>query len=179
MVEREKEELQKVPSKSIQEYPDLFRGAENENISRAMRYWKKRNHIISSYKPNGKINNDLYMSLVTLFCLCHRISKNSSGRGRKRVPWVVQLHEDIFNEFSRLLSSGSTQTFCCLSRRISFKNLQVVRTDQRCATRSLISSLRTILVQSEWSTLFFQSAPFNAFGLGLFRGAQKKWSLFR
>ena len=106
MVECEKEELSKIPSKAVRQFPALFHGEKNVNISRVMRYWRDLNKIISSYKPNGKMNNDLYMSRATRSGLRLRISKTASGRGRKRAAWVVQLHEDLLDEFCRLRSCG-------------------------------------------------------------------------
>lgn len=102
MVEREKEELEKIPSKAVQDFPHLFRGAENTNISRAMRYWKSWNEIIISCKHNGKKKRDLHMARVTNYGLRRRISKTAPSRGRKSAPWVLQLHNDLYSEFCRL-----------------------------------------------------------------------------
>lgn len=104
MVEQESNDVSKIPSKAVREFPMLFRGAENANISRAMRYWKDRENIVSSYKPNGKMGNDLFMSRATKSGLRRRISKTAAGRGRKRAAWVTELYEDLFEEFCRLRS---------------------------------------------------------------------------
>lgn len=46
------------------------------------------------------------MFRATLSGLHISISKTASGGGRKRAPWVIQLHEDLFNTFWRLQSCG-------------------------------------------------------------------------
>lgn len=106
MVEQENADITKIPSKAVRHFPQLFRGTDNANISRSMRYWKERHLTISSYKPKGAMNNDLYMARAIRSGIRRRISKTSSGRGRKRAQWVVELHDDLFDDFCRLRSCG-------------------------------------------------------------------------
>lgn len=59
MIDREKREISKIPSRAFREYPQLFRGANNANIHGSIRYCMNRNMIVQSYKANEKLNNDL------------------------------------------------------------------------------------------------------------------------
>lgn len=89
MVTQENENATRVPSKSVLAFPTLFRGAQNANIARALRYWCERHSIIDSFIPNGKLNNSLIMCRATKNGLRRYFSKTAMVRFRKRAHGLI------------------------------------------------------------------------------------------
>ena len=95
-----------IASKTVKQFPSLFRSSANANLLRASRYWKQRSVIISSYKQNGKRHNGVYTCVATRQGIKVRIAKAAGGRGRRVTPWVKELYAELLDEFQRLRKVG-------------------------------------------------------------------------
>ena len=88
-------------SKTVRQFPAMFRGKSNANLTKASRWWKQREKIMESYKSvkgtvTSRQNGGRSVSL----------KKSSGGRGPKRALWVCEIHELLKEEFERLSSAG-------------------------------------------------------------------------
>lgn len=98
----------KISSKAIRAFPQFFPGSSSAKHMRAGRLWKAREILLSSVASRGS-RGDTHISTVrseTTVGVRRANLKCQRGRGRKRSPWVVELQEDLVNEFSRLRKAG-------------------------------------------------------------------------
>lgn len=95
-----------IASRAVTQFSQLFRASRHANLTRPARYWRARDELIESYKPNGRIGNDLFHVYHGVHGVKVRISKHKRGRGRKRAHCVLELHKDLVEEFERLEELG-------------------------------------------------------------------------
>ena len=93
---------EKIASRAVAKFPNQFRGSPNANIAKASRWWKNRRKILDSAKPKGGISITRCSGGVRK----RSFMKAGPGRGRKRAPWVLWLHEELLEEFDRLRKAG-------------------------------------------------------------------------
>ena len=91
-----------IASKAVTNFPHLFRGTLNSNLIRASRLWKSRETYTNSEGAVVFRGNSSTLSRVTRNGLKRVHCKAREGRGRKRVAWVLELHQDLVEEFDRL-----------------------------------------------------------------------------
>ena len=87
-----------VVSRAVAHFPEHFRGSPNANLTKASRWCKAREQFFREILENSSLS----------ITRCQKgtrrrvFLKASSGRGRKREPWVNCLHEKLLEEFTRL-----------------------------------------------------------------------------
>lgn len=97
---------EKIASKTIRQFPTLFRSNTKANLIRASRLWKNRDDFITA---QGRVQKRGVTSSITrVTSNGHRrvYTKARAGRGRKRAEWVQCMHEDLVSEFDRLRKLG-------------------------------------------------------------------------
>jgi DDE superfamily endonuclease len=84
--------------KAIKQFPTIFKSNYKANWQKASDWFSKRIEIQGSSLNSITRNQDGAVRRVRF--------KASAGRGRKRAPWVVWLHDLLVVEFARLRSLG-------------------------------------------------------------------------
>ena len=95
-----------ISSRAFRNFPPFFRGFSNANIARAMRLWKFH---ADYYDSDGTVmyrGRALSVTRNTASGLKRVYLKANADRGRKRLPWMSSLHEELRSEFDRLRKLG-------------------------------------------------------------------------
>jgi hypothetical protein len=97
-----------VVSRTVKQFPSVFRTSEKANLMKASRWWKSRNEILCADKAHTRASLSAVHSLIRKTVLL----KAMTGRGRPQSPWVKSIHPKLLSEFERL--SGWSKIFeCC------------------------------------------------------------------
>lgn len=88
----------KIISKCVRHFSQMFPGNAKANLEKASRWWKMRETTMALKNIPGSL------SLSTRRA---RLSKKAvSGRGPKRSEWVIALYKDLLEAFERLRAAG-------------------------------------------------------------------------
>jgi len=105
--------------KCLKEFPQHFQHKNYDvNIAKASKWWKGRVEFFRQLEEEG---NRLSMVRSSTATRWRMNVKALPGRGKKRVPWVLWLHEELKVEFSRLRAIGvkfSTKLLVSLAKEI-------------------------------------------------------------
>lgn len=124
---------------------------------RAVRIWRERTTLVSYCTRRGKLGDPRMVSVSTVGRrgLKRVVTKMRDGRGRKRMPWVVSLQEDLVQEFERICKVGIKFSATMLTSMAK----DLVRTSQNGAYDALMISGRlenpiVDLVTARWIQVF-------------------------
>lgn len=117
IADAEEHGVRHIISRTVRQFPNLFKGNDKANLAKASLWWRKRGTTMA-LKVAGTRRGNFVGS--TRGGLKRASFKTAKGRGRKRSAWATALYKDLRAEFERLravgvkFSSGVLQT-CALS----------------------------------------------------------------
>ena len=128
-----------IVSRAVRRFPDLFRGKDKANNSKASRIWKDREALLAGQRSSEQRGEPLSITRVTNIGFKRVYSKARPGRGRKRAPWVASLHVDLLAEFDRLRKAGLKFN----ARLLQILALHLVSVSSRVAYHAQLNDART------------------------------------
>lgn len=143
MKQRDEEGENRLPSKAVKSFSDIFRVSVKANLMKAADWWKKRDTILSDLSKRSLVRQQSRHQIRV------RI-KVSVGRGRKQDPWVTWLHDKIYTEFCRPRKPGAKISYALITA-VAVYVLRKSKGDYTAAAvideRTLESRINTACVQ--------------------------------
>ena len=98
--------------RTIQTFPEHFRGTAKANFMKASRWWNDQDNILNL--ADNANPGPLHVTRVQVGKWCKTCLKVCLERGHKRTPWVVWLYTKMVEEFDHLCKIGMSFLFSFL-----------------------------------------------------------------
>ena len=94
--------IKKLPTKTVSNFPQYFRGSKSANFMSEKRLWDYRDKYIDRFTTDNPCEINSSITRAKSFGH-HRVRCNArAGRGQKPSAWVDELHLEMRDEFDRL-----------------------------------------------------------------------------
>lgn len=146
----------RIQSKTIKQFPFLFRSSHSANFMRAKRLWEERNELLDSLpRPGARGGVMISVANVAKIGKKRIRSKARVGRGRKCDAWVVALEADLVLEFDRMRKLGmklATYTLSLIAKEMIRCSTNASYNRDTCSGRERIGIVD--LITTAWIQRF-------------------------
>ena len=98
--------MKRLMSKTVDNFPDIFKGSRNGDIKKCTRWWENKHNLRQHTNKTRKSFSRVTISKRGNGGLSWNYKKALPGRGRKRARWNVELGDAVLCEFDRLRKAG-------------------------------------------------------------------------
>lgn len=138
-------------TRTVREFPDVFRGSVNANSMKASRWWKDRDTLANPDQVEPLSVNSRQHSINRKVLL-----KARKGRGPKTQAWVTWLYGELEDEFDRLRKAG-VKFSAKLLKYLAVDLLETSQHSEFCATFSPSGVAISQKINDRWIRRFMDN----------------------